>query len=114
MAIAERYDCPTYPLEKIQALVKVGIFDTSKQAQNDIRALALTQLDIRKCICSLKEQCEADGGHFYKTMEAEHPIAKALGLWQDVYRVEYKHFVLYVKLQHPQGGRPVVVSFKEK
>lgn len=114
MALDERYDRPTYPLDKIQALVKVGIFDTSRQAQTDIRALALSQLDVRKCICSLKDQHEADGGHFYKTMEAEHPRARARGLWQDVYRVKYKHFVLYVKLQHPEGGRPVVISFKEK
>ncbi len=108
MPPAERYDFATYDLEKIQELVKVGIFNVPKLAQSDIRALALTEMDVRKCVCSL------DAGHFYKTMEADNPIAKERGLWQDVYRVEYKHFLLYVKLQHPRGDRPVVISFKEK
>ena len=114
MAPAERYDHPTYDLRKIQDLVKVGIFDTPRPAQADIRALALTERDVRKCVCLLKEGREADGGHFYKTMQADNPVARERGLWQDVYRVEYKHFILYVKLQHPRGGRPVVISFKEK
>jgi len=110
----EKNDHPTYDLKKIQDLVKVGIYDIRKSAQDAVRALALTERDVRKCICSLKEECTSDGGHFHKSMEAEHPAARELGLWQDVYRVGYKHFVLYVKLQHPSGGRPVIISFKEK
>jgi len=114
MAPAERNDHPTYDLKKIQAMVRVGLYDIRKSAQDAARALALTERDIRKCICSLNHRCTCDGGHFYKSMEAEHPAAKGRGLWQDVYRVGYKHFVLYVKLQHPSDGRPVVISFKEK
>lgn len=114
MAPAERYDQPTYDLQMIQNLVRVGIYDTARSARADIRALAFSERDVRKCVCSLRAECEAEGGHFFKSMEAENPIARQRGLWQDVYRVPYKHFVLYVKLQHPRADRPVVISFKKK
>ena len=114
MAPNQRNDHPTYPLGNIQTSVKAGDFDIRMSAQIDIRALGFAAKDVRKCVCSLKEACEANGGHFYKTMEADDPRARERGLWQDVYRVPYKHFILYVKLQHPDGGRPVLISFKEK
>lgn len=47
---------------------------------------------------------------FYKTMEAE----KRPGLWQDVYRINDRGILLYVKLQLSADGKGVVIQFKRK
>lgn len=47
---------------------------------------------------------------FYKTMES----TDCQGLWQDVYRLEDRNNMLYVKLQLSPTGKGVVIQFKRK
>jgi motility quorum-sensing regulator/GCU-specific mRNA interferase toxin len=48
--------------------------------------------------------------HFFKTMES----TDCPGLWQDVYRIEDKNNMLYVKIQLSPAGKGVVIQFKRK
>jgi|GEM_PF-1540446 len=114
MPPAERDDRPTYDLGNIQRMVAAGRFLVPTMPTRDhIRSLGLTDEDVKKCIASLSSSRRIDGGHFHKSMEAENERARARGLWQDVYYVQYEEYFMYVKLQHEKHHLPVIISFKE-
>jgi Motility quorum-sensing regulator, toxin of MqsA len=62
--------------------------------------------DIVECI--VEELAES---HFYKTMPAI--TVKAIGLWQDVYRIYFRSQHVYLKLQINARTKAVIISFKE-
>jgi hypothetical protein len=64
-------------------------------------ALALDEGDICSCVCDLT------AADFYKTMPSE----KRAGRMQDVYRVRYIGFPIYLKFD-VMPGNVVILSFK--
>jgi len=46
--------------------------------------------------------------HFWKTMES----AKRPGRWQDVYKLHYCSFPVYIKFDRSAKGAVVLLSFK--
>ena len=92
----------TYNLETIKALIQKGEFFITVSAQQGARQLGFDHGEIVECVLVL------GFSDFYKTMPSE----KIPGLFQDVYRPEFKGKSLYVKLQ--VTSKAVVISFKEK
>lgn len=113
MSPADRYDRPTSSLEEIQSCVRAGRYSLVRRAEDDARRLGLLAA-VPDCICALSDRRIQDGGHFFKSSEAQHPPPEAAGLWHDVYKVEWEGTPLYVKLQMARNGRTaVVISFHE-
>ncbi len=93
---------PTYDLTSIKAFIKSGRYRVTLSAKQGASEMGMDTGDIETCILDLSSR------DFYKTMAAE----KVSGLYQDVYRPQFKGFDLYVKLQIT--AEAVVISFKEK
>lgn len=95
---------PTYPLDRVQVLVREGRYQVTASALQGATSLTFDEEDVRECVLAIRR---AD---FYKTMEA----VRAPGLWQDVYRPTWGGVALYVKLQLREPIGAVVISFKER
>lgn len=101
------YSTPAIALAEVQARVVAGRWHVRQEAQHDALALS-PHLSIRACLLALTD---AD---FHKSMDAEEP--KWSGCRQDVYKVTFGGFELYLKFQEfPLGKNQIfVVSFKER
>ena len=101
-----RSGTPTYDLRRVQQLVGQGPLSRSitTAAVDGADRCGFVLRDIVQAVLALSPE------HFYKSMESE----KMPGFWQDVYHLEYRDVVLYIKLQIGPDGRAVVVQFKEK
>jgi motility quorum-sensing regulator/GCU-specific mRNA interferase toxin len=73
-------------------------------ADEGARLLGFEEAESVAAVLELTPAC------FYKSMEAE----KQLGLWQDVYHLQYRSVDLYIKLQVSPRGLGVVVQFKKR
>jgi hypothetical protein len=93
-------DTSTYDLERIKELVVEGRRIITLSALRGARSIGLEEDEIVDAVLALK------AADFYKTMPAE----KIPGLWQDVYRPNFRGVDLYVKLQIT--GQAVIISFK--
>ena len=96
---------PTYSLALIKKLVSEGKRNITESALKSAGELEMDESDIDVCVCEALTEDD-----FYKTMPAE----KAFGLWQDVYRVEFGGFLIYLKVQINLISRAVIISFKLK
>lgn len=95
---------PSYSLHQIRELFQQGRFRIARTAFETALLISLVDEDIVDCIT-----CHLNESHFYKTMPAE----KVPGLMQDVYKIRYEGWRIYLKLQIDRDGRAVVISFKE-
>lgn len=95
---------PTYVLQHLQQLVGQGELSrlVTVAAQGGARDAGFAEEDIISAVLELRSS------DFYKTMEAE----RCPGLWQDVYRPEFRDCPLYIKLQLSPDKRAIVVQFK--
>jgi hypothetical protein len=93
---------PTYDLSTIQTLTASGHVRITLTALKGASELRMTGEDITNAVGMLRPH------NFYKTMEAK----KAAGKWQDVYRLPYRDFEIYLKVQI--FGCAVIISFKER
>ncbi|HEX5869823.1 MAG TPA: type II toxin-antitoxin system MqsR family toxin [Longimicrobium sp.] len=97
---------PTYDLQQLQQLIGQGLASSSitKAAEAGAAECEWQRDDIVEAVLQLTEK------HFYKSMESE----KIRGLWQDVYHLQFRGEMLYIKLQLGADGRAFVVQFKRK
>ncbi len=97
----------TYDLEELKrcfsSIGELGSSITSTAFRN-AQELGFSREDIVACIQALKSS------DFYKSMtsQASHK------LWQDVYRLRFQGFELYVKFTVKPDGSYLLISFKEK
>jgi len=94
---------PTYPLVQIKGLMKDQCWVLTESARDTVTELGFDEEDVYDCIVN-----HLDDTHFYKTMPSE----RKSGYFQDVYRITYQGFRLYVKLQVNVSA--IVISFKEQ
>ena len=92
-----------YNLDRIKWLVREGRYRVTISARQSALAMGFDAEDVRNCILEL------DNSHFYKAMSSD----QIPGLWQDVYKVGYEGWRVYLKLQICFVGEAVVISFKE-
>ena len=92
-----------YRLGDVKKLISNRQYHVTLQARQDALDLGFDSEDVRNCVLAL------DHTHFYKSMTAE----KAPGLWQDVYKIRYGDFGVYLKLQINFADTAVIISFKE-
>ena len=97
---------PTYDLQHLQQLVGQGELSrfVTVAAHRGAGDAGFVDEDIVSAVLALGTR------DFYKTMEAE----QCPGLWQDVYRLEFRGVSLYIKLQLSAEGRAVVIQFKAR
>ncbi len=95
---------PSYSLNRIRELFQEGRFRVARSAFEAALLMSLLEEDVVDCVT-----CHLNESHFYKTMPAE----KVPGLMQDVYKIRYEGWRIYLKLQIDKDGRAVVISFKE-
>ena len=96
---------PTYDIEAIkQAIGSEGTLAMTRTAIRDAKALGFDRGDVVGIIRGIGSRM------FFKSMTtlADHHI------WQDVYHVPIRDFVLYVKFQADLVTEFQVMSFKEK
>src|SRR5260370_39024961 len=96
----------TYDLALIKSLVLQNNYVITRTALQTALQLEFDELDMVECIVE-----ELQANHFYKTMPATS--VKAIGLWQDVYRINFSGQRIYLKLQINRQTKAVVISFKE-
>lgn len=95
---------PAYELSLIQAIARS---DTTKlritfKAAETAREILFDTADIVACVLNLQP------GDFYKSMPSE----RRAGVFQDVYKVRFHGFAVYLKLQLTVRDEAVVISFK--
>ena len=97
---------PAYDLEEVQRLVGQGPISctVTEAALLNADDLGLGYANVIEAVLLLTP---AD---FYKTM----PAARVPGQWQDVYRLSYREFELYIKLQINRKSMAVVIQFKRR
>lgn len=102
----------SYGLGKFRRLFERPERVISKDAQKGADVLGFDVQDIEEVVSGVLER-----EHFYKTMESE----KFPGLWQDVYKLEFRGVPLYVKLQITDDdggddgeGTAVLIAFKHQ
>ncbi|MHB1169321.1 MAG: type II toxin-antitoxin system MqsR family toxin [Longimicrobiales bacterium] len=95
---------PTHELSRIQAIVRddASKLYVTRTAAATAQEILCDSKDIIECILSLT----AD--HFYKSMPSE----KKPGRYQDVYKVRFHGYAVYLKLQLTVRDEAVVISFK--
>ena len=91
---------PSYSLTEF----KNSDFKITRTAQENARALGFNRNDIHEVISTMELK------HFYKSMTsyANHKI------WQDVYHVPYRDYILYIKFTQNIISEFTLLSFKEK
>lgn len=97
---------PTYDLQQLQQLVGQGELSRTitAAATHGASSIRFTADHIIEAVLLLTLR------DFHKTMESE----RIPGLWQDVYRLEYRQQEVYIKLQIGSDGRAYVVQFKRR
>jgi motility quorum-sensing regulator / GCU-specific mRNA interferase toxin len=95
-----------YDLGLIKSLVTQNRYLITRSALQTALEIGFDDADIVECI--VEELAES---HFYKTMPAT--TVKAIGLWQDVYRIYFRSQHVYLKLQINAQTKAVIISFKE-
>lgn len=95
---------PWYDLDIFKGLICEGQYRITSSALQGALLLGHDSQDICECLLEYLNQT-----HFYKSMPAE----RVPGLWQDVYKINYQGFPLYLKLQIGATGLAVIISFKE-
>lgn len=95
---------PTYELSRIQAIVRhdASELNVTRTAAATAREILCGSEDIIECVLSLT------AAHFYKTMPAD----KKPDRYQDVYKVRFHGYAVYLKLQLTARDEVVVISFK--
>jgi hypothetical protein len=101
---------PVYDLAEIQLKFRAKPCQgyITQEAADGAREIGLRERDILQCLGSLTQNS------FFKAMLATNAAAAAQGLWQDVYRPEYKGIRIYMKLQISAAGQAAVVQFKRR
>ena len=93
-----------YDLARIKVLITQEQYRITTSAIQSAHDMGLYEEDICECIVDY-----LNATHFYKSMPSE----RFQRLWQDVYKLRYRGFRIYLKLQIGHTGRSVVISFKE-
>ena len=93
-----------YPLSQVKGLIEEGLFRVTGSALQSAHLMEFDEDDICDCILTFLDET-----HFYKAMPSE----TFPELWQDVYKINYRGYRIYLKLQIGHTGRSVVISFKE-
>jgi hypothetical protein len=99
---------PTFDLELIKNLVRLGEWTPTKRAAMDASRMDFDPIDIRDCVLDVAPS------DFFKTAESD----TRPGTMQDVYKPIYCGTRIYLKLQvHEEEAitrkRTVVISFHE-
>ena len=79
-----------YDLERIKVLITQEQYRITTSAIQSAHDMGLYEEDICECIVDY-----LNATHFYKSMPSE----RFQGLWQDVYKLRYRGFRIYLKLQ---------------
>lgn len=95
---------PSYPLHRIREFVAKGQYRITETAMQTSFQMGFSDEDIVECVAGHLQET-----HFYKTMPSE----KISGLMQDVYRITYQGFRVYLKMQINRTNEAVIISFKE-
>jgi motility quorum-sensing regulator/GCU-specific mRNA interferase toxin len=95
---------PYYDLARIKTLIREGQYRITTSAIQSAHSLGFGEDDICSCILDF-----LDESNFYKAMPSE----RFPGLWQDVYKVNYRQIRVYLKVQIAFNELSVVISFKE-
>lgn len=97
---------PTYPLSRVQSLVRAGLVRVTELALDEAGALGFGYDDVLTGALALRPE------HFRKPMAVTAPDAPAL--FQDCYLMpEWRGVAVYVKLQIDAEGWAWVVQFKQ-
>ncbi|MDA3939135.1 MAG: type II toxin-antitoxin system MqsR family toxin [Spirochaetia bacterium] len=92
----------SYSLKAIKALIKCGNYYITNSSLQGAFKIGLNEDDILSVVLDLNYS------NMYKTMRSR----TMSGLWQDVYHIRYKDYLLYIKLQISDSA--IIISFKEK
>lgn len=90
---------------KFRAVPRQGYI--TQGASNGARECGLREKDILECLESLSLNS------FHKSMLATNEEAAAQGLWQDVYRPDFRGMRLYMKVQIRPNGQATIIQFKK-
>jgi hypothetical protein len=93
-----------HSLDLIKRLIREEQYSITTSAIQSAHAMGFDEDDVCECILDF-----LDRTHFYKAMTSE----RSPGLWQDVYKINYRGTGVYLKLQIGRTGTSVVISFKE-
>lgn len=97
--VVDKYT-PTYDLESF----KNSQFEIKRSALLGAAALGFGRTEIHEAIQSMERK------HFYKSMTSYQNHR----LWQDVYHVPFRGFLLYIKFTQGTITEFALLSFKEK
>ena len=95
---------PFHNLSLIKGLMRERQYRITGSAQQGALSMGFDEENIYECILDFLNET-----HFYKAMPSE----TFPELWQDVYKINYRGYRIYLKLQIGHTGRSVVISFKE-
>lgn len=95
---------PSYSLVTIKQLVSEGRYLITVAALETAALMGFDDESIVECV--LDHLAET---HFCKTM----PATSVPGLMQDVYKLSFEGWRVYLKLQINRSSNAVVISFKE-
>jgi len=96
---------PHYDLVVIKEdVMRLGTRAFTRTAQGNGFALGLDLIGMQEVILKLQRNM------LYKSMTTydDHRV------WQDVYHINSHDLEIYIKVSYRPGGRPPVISFKEK
>jgi hypothetical protein len=94
----------SYSLHVVKQLVSEGSYLITVTALASAALMGFDDESIVECV--LNHLAET---HFYKTM----PAKSVAGLMQDVYKISFEGWRVYLKLQINRSNSAVVISFKE-
>ena len=95
---------PYYDLADVKKLISEEQYKVTASALQSAHMMGFDEEDICDCIVHFLNET-----HFYKAMPSE----RFPELWQDVYKINYLRWRVYLKLQIGSTGLTVVISFKE-
>jgi hypothetical protein len=103
MSVRRHGQEPTFPLCRIQELVRSpGGYRITQSAFEGAEDICWDEDDILSCVCELRDE------HFEQSYESR----KRPGTYQDVYKIRFRGFRLFLKLQLVGDRLAVIISFK--
>ena len=94
----------SYSLQAVKQLVREGSYLITVTALESAALMGFDDESIVECVVELLSET-----HFYKTM----PAILAPGFMQDVYKISFEGWRVYLKLQINRSRNAVIISFKE-
>jgi hypothetical protein len=94
----------SYSLQTIKQLVSEGRYVITVTSLGTAALMGFDDESIVECIVDYLAET-----HFYKTM----PATLVPGLMQDVYKISFEGWRVYLKLQINRSNNAVIISFKE-